>query len=74
MRTRKIYTEPPNASYRAYQWPHFSVANCLDTLCTCCQTLTEPTARSFDVKIDAHYQENFVSFTQDNLYGFYRAS
>lgn len=30
--------------------------------------------QSLEVKIDAHYQEHPTRFTQDNLYGFYRAS
>ncbi len=36
--------------------------------------VAEPTVGSFKIKIDAHYQENSVSSTQDILYGFYRAS
>ena len=74
MRTGKLCAERPNTRYRAFQWQQTSLANCLDTLCTCRRTLPEPTAPSFNVEIDAHYQENSVSFTQDNLYGFYRAS
>ena len=73
-RTEKLCAESSNTRYYQHKQQKINYANASLSLQLTSRTMTEYQFDQSLIRIDAHYQEHSLSFTQDNLCGLYRAS